>query len=472
MTNAGTDFLQLHRSAAPARGLTEWLVQQLRVAIADGQLAAGTELPPSRTLSAELGVSRGVVVQAYQRLVDEGLLLTRTGSATTVASVTRQPTGSQGVRVPDPPDVGIDLSPGLPDLAAFPRTAWLQAERAVLQSLRTADLGYGDPRGSSVLRAQLAGWLARTRGLRVDPGDIIVVAGVAQALALLAQTLYGRDVRRIAVEDPGSRGAREELAHWGLDPVPVRVDERGVDTAELIGSDVRAAVLTPAHQFPIGAVLAPERRREVIAWARRVDALVIEDDYDAEHRYDRAPVPALQASAPDHVAHTGSTSKTLAPGLRLGWLVPPAHLYDDLVRARYNSDLGSPAIGQLVLAHLISSGAYDRHIRAVRSRQRDRRDAVVEALSRHLPHARVEGVAAGLHVVVTFPSARDLDDALVAERLGTSGILVQPLSRHRIRPGPPGIVIGYAAHSPDRLRQAVQMMAGPIGELSATRTAR
>lgn len=472
MTNPGTDFLQLHRSAAPARGLTGWLVQELRSAVVDGRLLAGAELPPSRTLSADLGVSRGVVVQAYQRLVDEGLLLTRTGSGTTVASVTRQPVVSHTVRAPDPPDVSVDLSPGLPDLAAFPRASWLQAERAVLQSVRTADLGYGDPRGSSVLRGQLAGWLARTRGLRVEPNEIIVVAGVAQALALLSQTLHRRGIRRIAVEDPGSRGAREELAHWGLDPVPVRVDERGMNIAELTDSDVHAALLTPAHQFPIGAVLGPERRREVITWARSVDGLVIEDDYDAEHRYDRAPVPALHASAPEHVAHTGSTSKTLAPGLRLGWLVPPAHLYDDLVRGRYNSDLGSPAIGQLVLAELISSGAYDRHIRAVRSRQRVRRDAVVQALRRYVPNASVEGVAAGLHVVVTFPAAPALDDALLAERLRAAGVLVQPLSWHRIRPGPPGIVVGYAAHPPDRLRQAVEVMAGQIRELTAAGTVR
>ncbi len=344
MSNAGTDFLQLHRSGAPQRGLTDWLVKELRSAVADGRLPARTELPPSRTLSTDLGVSRGVVVQAYQRLVDEGLLLTRTGSGTIVASVTRQPTVAPGAQAAGPPDVGVDLSPGLPDLAAFPRTAWLQAERAVLQSVRTSDLGYGDPRGSAELRGQLAGWLARTRGLRVEPDQIIVVAGVAQALALVAQTLHRRGVRRIAVEDPGSRGAREEMAHWGLDPVPVPVDAHGMDTAELIGSNLRVALLTPAHQFPIGAVLAPERRREVIEWARRADGLIIEDDYDAEHRYDRAPVPALQASAPA-TSHTPaaprkpwpldfawagwcrpriSTTTSCAPDTTAIWAVPPS----------------------------------------------------------------------------------------------------------------------------------------------------
>ncbi len=467
-SDTGTDFLLLRRPSAPARGLTGWLVDEMRAAIADGRLRIGTELPPSRTLSADLGVSRGVVVQAYQRLVDEGLLITRQGSGTTVAALSAPPARAPSAPVTDVPDARFDLSPGLPDLAAFPRAAWLRAERAVLQSVRSKDLGYGDPRGAALLREQLAGWLARTRGLRVGAQDIIVVAGVAQSLALLAQTLRARGCRRIAVEDPGSRGTREELAHWGLEPVAITVDEHGMDSAALIRCDAQAALLTPAHQFPTGVVLAPERRREIIDWASRVDALIIEDDYDAEHRYDRAPVPALQASAPDHVAHTGSTSKTLAPGLRLGWLVPPPHLYDELVHARYNSDLGSPALGQLVLAELIATGAHDRHIRAVRSRQRSRRDAVVRALHRHLPQARIEGVAAGLHVLVTFPTATaTLDDVLLAERLDAVGVVVQPLSWHRVRPGPPGIVVGYAAQTPDRLRQAVEVMERPIREFLA-----
>ena len=287
----------------------------------------------------------------------------------------------------------------MPDLSGFPRAAWLRAEKLVLEQASVADLGYGDPRGSQWLRTELAGWLARTRGLRADPDDIIVVTGVAQALALLARVL--RDLGEIAVEDPGSRGAREELAYWGLRPVPVPVDEHGLRVDAL--GDLRAVLLTPAHQFPTGVVLAPRRRRDLLDWAAGADALIVEDDYDAEYRYDRAPVPALQASAPGLVAYAGSTSKTLAPGMRLGWLIPPRRLHADLVEAKHASDLGSPALPQLVLARLIASGELEQHIRLVRKRQRSRRDALLRALREHLPAARVQGIAAGLHLLITFP---------------------------------------------------------------------
>ncbi|MBV9383947.1 MAG: PLP-dependent aminotransferase family protein, partial [Streptosporangiaceae bacterium] len=363
----------------------------------------------------------------------------------------------------------IDLSPGVPDLSGFPRAAWLRAARAVLARASAADLGYGDPRGSERLRRELSGWLARTRGLRADPDDILIVAGVAQALALLAQVLRARGETGVAVEDPGSFGARNQLAQWGLDPVPVPVDDLGLDVASLARSGMRTALLTPAHQFPSGVVLAPARRHELLEWAAG-DGLLVEDDYDAEYRYDRAPVPALQASAPNRVAYTGSTSKTLAPGMRLGWLVPPRRLHADLVTAKHASDLGSPALPQLVLASLIASGELERHIRLARARQRSRRDALLAALREHLPAARVQGVAAGLHLLVTFPgTAGDIDDAALASRLRTAGVLVHPLSMHRQRAGPPGLVLGYAAHPPGQLRDAALRIARAVHAAAGNR---
>jgi GntR family transcriptional regulator/MocR family aminotransferase len=354
----------------------------------------------------------------------------------------------------------IDLSPGVPDLSGFPRAAWLRAERWVLERASVADLGYGDPRGSEWLRRELAGWLARARGLRADADDIIVVTGVAQALALLGQWLNANTDGGIAMEDPGSRGSRDELAYWGLRPVPIPVDDEGLRVADLAGSGLPAVMLTPAHQFPTGAVLAPGRRRRLLDWAAETGALVIEDDYDAEYRYDRAPVPALQASAPDQVAYAGSTSKTLAPGLRLGWLVPPRRLHADLVAAKRASDLGSPALPQLVLAQLIASGELERHIRLVRKRQRSRRDALLGALREHLPEARVRGVAAGLHLLITFGErSGQLDDVELADRIHRAGVLVHPLSWHRQRPGAPGLVLGYAVHTPDQLREAARRIA-------------
>lgn len=471
MADRGADFLQLSAAGVPRGQLTSWLTEEVRSAIAAGRLAAGNRLPATRTLATDLGIARGVVVEVYQRLADEGLVEPRPGSGSTVLPVALAPSPRRpspprpeaaALRLPRPtaetPRSGeIDLSPGLPDLSAFPRAAWLRAEREVLRSAPAAELGYGDPRGSGRLRTQLAGWLARTRGLRAEAEEILVVGGVAQALALLAQTLGRRGATTIGVEDPGSKGAREESAHWGLAPVGIPVDGEGLDVAALVGTGVEAVMVTPAHQFPTGVVLSPGRRRELLAWAAG-GGLVIEDDYDAEHRYDRAPVPALQPSAPEQVAHTGSVSKSLAPGMRLGWLVAPAGLDAELVAAKHASDLGSPVLPQLVLAELLAGGAYERHLRLIRGRQRARRDALVTALGEHLPGAQVDGVAAGLHVLVTFPGS-DADDVDLAAAVRDTGVVVHPLSWHRLAPGRPGLVLGYAAHAPDRLREAVVRMA-------------
>ncbi len=468
----GADFLLLDPATAPARGLTDWLVNALRSAIDDGRLGPGVRLPATRALAADLAVSRGVVVEAYRRLTDEGLVGGRRGGGTMVlaqparARRSRSQPASMSAGPPRLPiprlpiGEGVDLSPGVPDLSAFPRGLWLRAERAVLSETPPEELGYGDPRGHPRLRSALAPWLARTRGLRAAPDDIIVVSGVAQAMALLAQQLHRQGVDSIAVEDPGSRGAVDEFAYWGLRPVPVAVDDDGIEVDALVATGASAVFLTPAHQFPTGVVLAPQRRRELLAWA--VDAeLVIEDDYDAEYRYDRAPVPALHAAAPDRIAYAGSTSKSLAPALRLGWLVAPPCRYEDHVAAKHASDLGSPTVPQLVLARLLESGEYDRHVRLVRARHRARRDALLDALSTELPAASVQGVAAGLHLLVTLPD--EVDDVALADELRAAGVLAHPLSWHRRLAGPSGLVLGYAAHTPDRLREA----AATIGRVLA-----
>lgn len=460
----GADFLQLDPATAPARGLTDWLADALRSAIADGRLTPGTRFPATRVLAGELAISRGVVVEAYRRLVDEGLVSGRAGGGTHVlAQPSRpappdqprpQPAPARLPRPRLPVGEGIDLSPGVPDLSAFPRSTWLRAERSVLAETSPEDLGYGDPRGHPRLRAALAPWLGRTRGLRIDPDDILVVAGVAQAVALLAQQLHGEGLDAIAVEDPGSRGAVDELAYWGLRPVPVPVDQDGILVTELARTGVPTVFLTPAHQFPTGVVLAPHRRRELLAWDGE---LIIEDDYDAEYRYDRAPVPAMHPSAPDRIAYAGSTSKSLAPALRLGWLVAPHRRRPDLVAAKHATDLGSPTLPQLVLARLLESGEYDRHVRLVRARHRARRDALLEVLSAAMPTATVTGVAAGLHLLVLLPDG--VDDVALADDLRDAGVLVHPVSWHRRLPGPPGLVLGYASHPPDRLRQAAATIA-------------
>ncbi|MBB0230647.1 PLP-dependent aminotransferase family protein, partial [Streptomyces calidiresistens] len=361
----------------------------------------------------------------------------------------------------------IDLTPGTPDLAAFPRTAWLRAERAVFEDLPAADLGYGDPRGTAALRTAVAGWVGRTRGIAVDPAAVLVVSGTAQALGLLAETLRAEGVDRVAVEDPGSMGVREVLRARGLDTPPIPVDDEGADIDALRAEGVRAVLLTPAHQFPTGAVLGGDRRRALMRWAEEVDGLIVEDDYDAEHRWDRPPVPALQALLPDRVVHLGSLSKTLAPGLRIGWLIAPPARRSALVEAKRLADLGTSVLPQLVVARLMESGALERHLRFLRTRHRQRRDAMITALARHLPGGTVHGAAAGLHLTVTFPEGDDLRAAAAALE---AGVRVHPLSWHRFsRPGPPhpsprrpGLVLGYAAHPPGAITEGVALLGGAV----------
>lgn len=462
----------LDRESVPSGQLTVWLAGRLRDAITDGALGPGARLPATRTLAGDIGVARGVVVEAYQRLTDEGLVEARRGGGTRVLAMTEpsrelgraEPAARPGREPGMLPlswrvDSDIDLSPGVPDISSFPQAAWLRAERAVLDRTGSTELGYGDPRGHRRLRRALAELLARTRGLRVTPDDIIVVAGVAQSLALLGRHLHGAGETTISIEDPGSRGTRDVLDYWGLRPVPVPVDAHGM-RVDAIAS--RTVAVTPAHQFPTGVVLAPERRRALLAWAQSADGLIIEDDYDAEYRYDRTPVPALHSSAPDRVAYAGTTSKTLAPGMRLGWLVPPASLFADLVEAKYSSDLGCSVLPQLVLAEMIETGALERHVRLTRIRHRARRDALLTALRDLLPGAKVAGIAAGLHLLVTFPGSRD--DVELAARIASAGVLVHPLTWHRMLDGPPGLVIGYAAHHPDRLREAAEIIAAAVTE--------
>ena len=463
------DVLALQSTPPPARGVTTWLVEALRAAVADGRFAgrvAAARHPGARRRPRYLARRRRRGLSAADRRGDAHRAYGcrhcrhRDGAAPRQAGDRR---ATSGLRLPLAPSAGIDLdlSPGVPDLSAFPRAAWLRAERIVL--------GRGDQRRPRVRGSarqppaarELAGWLSRTRGVQAAADDLIVVNGVAQALALLSQTLRARGITEVGMEDPGSRGTRDELEHWGLRAVPVPVDDQGVRVHALVAASLRPCCSTPAHQFPTGVVLSPHRRRALLDWP----GLIIEDDYDAEHRYDRAPVAALRASAPERVAYAGSVSKSLAPAMRLGWLIAPRHLHADLVTAKHASDLGNPALPQLILARLLATGAYESHVRTVRRRQRQRRDALLAGLRAHLPSAQVQGVAAGLHLLITLPGAGD--DLELARRLEEVGVRVHPLSWHRRLPGPPGLVLGYAALPPDRLHEAARRIGAQLDRAPA-----
>jgi GntR family transcriptional regulator/MocR family aminotransferase len=443
-------FVDLRRDAgSPFRRRLE---REIRAAVQAGRLPPGAALPSTRALATQLGVSRGLVVETYAQLVAEGYLSARQGAGTVVAA-----RAGAGIAAPAPaPPVGrespphappvprYDVRSGVPDLSAFPRTAWLAAGARTLRALPDARLGYGDARGAIELREALAAYLGRVRGAIADPERLFVVGGTRQGLMLVWHLLAAAGARRVAIEDPGWRGQHETVIEAGLEPVAVAVDERGLRVEELAGLDVAAVVLTPAHQFPTGVALAPERRAALLEWARCSDAVIVEDDYDAEYRYDRDPVGALQGMAPERVVYAGSASKTLAPALRLGWLLLPAGLAEPAARRGALADRGEPLLGQLTFAALVASGELDRHLRRTRRRYRARRDALVAAVAASLPGATVEGIAAGLHAVVRLPDG--CDEAATVQAAAERGIALDGLgSFHRAGASAhPSLVLGYA----------------------------
>ncbi|GGM69050.1 GntR family transcriptional regulator [Longimycelium tulufanense] len=437
----------------------------LREAIRAGQLHPGTRLPATRDLASQLDVARGTVTAAYDQLVAEGYLVARRGSGTSVATTALGGEPRRVERRTTPQPWQYDLRPGLPALAAFPRTEWASCSRAALAELPDAELGYPDPAGLADLRTELAEYLGRVRAVLADPADILVTHGLAEACTLIADVLRNRGHRRIAVEDPGHPGQAELFTRHGLQPIPVRVDQGGLRIDDLAASGCRAVLVTPAHQFPLGVPLHARRRRELVDWARRCDGLVLEDDYDAEHRYDRPALGAVQALDPLRVAYLGSVSKTLAPALRLGWAVIPAGWRADVVEAKRLHDLGCSPLPQGAFARMLRASGYDRHLRRTRANNRRRRDALLEALTEFLPDWQITGIAAGLHVVVRLPEG--VDDRALSARLADNGVHAPSLASYARgnRSGPfPGLVLGYASMTPDRLHAAVQR----IAEVAAT----
>ncbi|MFJ2634902.1 PLP-dependent aminotransferase family protein [Streptomyces sp. NPDC087422] len=454
--------LLLPSAGASPRGRGRALQAALRDAVRSGRLAPGTQLPASRELAADLGVSRGLVTDAYAQLTAEGYLSGRQGSGTWVTGAGAVPVPA-ATAMPAVDDRGgpADLRPGLPDLSLFPRAAWSAAHRRVIARLPHRAFGYPDPRGLPELREALAELLARRRGVAADPDQVMVCSGVAQAHTLLGFVLRGRGERATAVEDPGSPEQSGLLGATGLTAVPVPVDEEGLSVTALAAAGVRSAIVTPCHQFPTGVAYSARRRAQLTDWARTVDGLVIEDDYDGDFRYDRAPVGALQGLDPGHVAYTGSVSKTLAPGLRLGWLVAPPDIIADAAARKRTMDLGNPVTEQAVLADFLTSGQYDRHLRRCQRLYRRRRDTLTTALAAHFPGATTSGIAAGLHAIVTLPPRYGPPSRLLAAAT-SAGITLRPLSDYEHAPTRvPGVrlVIGYAHLSPESITRAVELLA-------------
>lgn len=432
----------------------------LREAVRSGRLRHATPLPSTRVLARDLGVSRGVIVEAYEQLIAEGYLTARAGSKTFVAAdAMASPDQPQKITLSRPK---FDFRPGLPDLSYFPREAWGRAMRRALRDLNPAQLSYNDSQGIEPLREALCEYLGRVRGVSTLPTRIVICNGFAQALVLISQALWTRGIRRIAVEDPCHPDLRRIVSDAGLIPVSVPVDEDGIRVDLIERLRVQAVLITPAHQFPTGSVLIPERRQWLIDWATRRSAFIVEDDYDAEYRYDRHPIGPLQGLAPERVIYAGSLSKILAPALRIGWLAVPAEMCASIVDRKRYADLASPILEQLTHAQFLREGELDRHLRKMRIIYRRRRDALIDALARYLPDWQPVGAAAGLHLIANLPADRTEQE--VARLAFARSIRVYPMQDYRFKTSAePAMVFGYSSLTESRIDRGIAHLAAALG---------
>jgi GntR family transcriptional regulator/MocR family aminotransferase len=451
-------LLSLDRSTTTP--LHSQLELELRDQVRRGRLTPGARVPSSRALAAKLGVSRGVVLEAYSQLVAEGYLTASQGAPTrvsTMASAELPPLAASSLSRRRP----YEFDPGLPDLSAFPRRAWLRSVRAALRDAPFDAFAPVDPRGSHELRNALMSYLGRVRGAAAEPEHTLICAGFTHVFATLCRVLRDRGVRRIAVEDPGWLKHRLIAERAGLEPIGIPVDEMGISIEGLAASACETVVVTPAHQFPIGHVLSSARRTALLEWAEDEDALIVEDDFDGELRYDREPVGALQGLAPERVAYVGSVSKRLAPALALGWVLSPSWLTGALTYERALADAGPPALEQYALADFIAEGELDRHLRRMRLVYRGRRSALAAAVKRHLPDASLVGAAAGLFALALLPEGVRAE--AVVRAAAARGVGVEPAQAS----GQPGLVLGYGNLSEQAIEQGIGRLAEALAEVLA-----
>jgi len=462
------------------RGLRERLEHALRAAIQERRLVAGTQLPASRVLAAELGISRSVVVEAFAALTADGYLEARQGAGTRVRLDAQQPRGRARAdgrfdrasffeRPRQASPLGaplIRMIGGLPDPALFNRSRWLRHYRAALTEIPDPELTYPSTLGAEPLRDALAAYLGRVRGVCAAPDRMLISTGYTQGVTLIARALHRAGVRRVAIEDPCFGLHRRAIALTGVEPVPVPVDDGGLDPAALAGLDVGAVMVAPAHSYPTGGTLDAQRRSDLIEWAVSTESLIVEDDYDAEFRYDRQPIGALQGLAPDRVIYIGGASKTVTPALRLGWAAVPAHFVKALEREKRYDDMGSPLLEQLAFARFIESGDFARHLRHVRPIYRRRRDATTAALEEFIPAARWQGAAAGLHLWVELPPGVDERELAIASY--DRGLLVEDAAWHWARPmdAPPSIVVGYGSLTEATIRLGISHLAQAMADVT------
>lgn len=460
-TNSGAGELLIELRRNSAVPLHQQLEGGIRERIRQGLLRADTVLPATRALASDLGLSRGVVVEAYQQLVAEGYLVSRAGGYTQVAPaaarIVQQDKAKQSADGPP----RIDFKYSRPDVTQFPRAAWLRSIRKVLNETPHSTLAYLEGQGASEMREALADYLNRVRGTSAQAENMLICNGFAQGSRLLLQVLAAAGHRRLAVEDPSDDELRAVAAAAGLESVGVPVLETGLDVEALDRSGADVVLVTAAHQFPTGVVTSAQTRAALLEWATRREALIIEDDYDAEYRYDREPVGAMQGLAPDRVAYAGTASKTLAPGLRLGWLILPDRLVEPMATAKFADDRGSSVLDQLTFADFVARGEFDRHLRRMRPRYRQLRDALLGRLAEKAPDLRPIGVSAGLHLMTWLPP--DLTEQDVMQAALERGLGVYGLRSYWVeKPGPEGLVFGYGSLTEPAVVEGIDLLADAI----------
>ena len=454
-TSSGLDFLVcLDRNV---RGSGAALQQAVRDAIRSGHLRRRDPLPSTRALANDLGVARGTVVEAYEQLIAEGWLVARQGAATRVADL--PPTPLAPAEPPAVPAPCHDLRPGHADPSSFPRQAWAAAIRRVLAEAPDEAFGYADPRGRAELRTALAGYLGRARAVHSTTATVQVCAGAGHGLGIAFRAVAALGARTVAVEDPSSPRMREIAAAAGLAVRALPCDDLGARADALAGLGADVVVVTPAHQYPLGVTLHPRRRTELIGWASGSGGILIEDDYDGELRYDRQPVGALQALDPGRVIYVGTTSKSLASALRVGWLVVPVQLTGAVADTIRVINAWPSSLEQLALARFIESGLFDRHIRGMRGIYRKRRDLLAATLASRAPMLQITGIAAGGHALVRMPPGGP-DEHEVITKAALAGLALDGLNGYRVGdvgPEPPGsaLVIGYGTPAGRSYRAAV-----------------
>ena len=461
--------MDIHLPLDRSLPLRPQLERELRAAIRAGRLSGGAKLPPSRLLAEELAVSRGVVVEAYSQLAAEGYLIARAGDGTRIAErLARQPP-----KAPAPsasPRIRYDLRPGIPDLSLFPRGAWQAATSAAVRELPDAALGNGPAGGLRQLRGALGEYLGRVRAAVADPERVFIASGAAHAMSILWHVLRERGARRVAVEDPEWPAIRATVAQAGLEVVPVSVDEHGLDVTRLEAAAADAVVVSPAHQYITGAVLAPTRRARLIAWAQRHGTLIIEYDADAEYRYDREPLASLQGQAPECVAYIGTANTTLAPAMRLAWLIAPSHLVGEIA-VQIEIALAVPsALTQATYARLLERGEIDRHLRRVRRQYQARRRTLIAALAQRLPEATIAGATAGLHLIAWLPE--QAQEAHISDAAARRAVAIHTLHHDAIltTPRPPALLLGYGLIAEPAIARAVELLADSAQPVSRPRS--